>query len=296
MPELSPLVSTGIVQALIDAGLPPGTLNLIAHQPSDAAAVTRHLISHPGIKKINFTGSTNVGRLIAEFAGKNLKPVLLELGGKAPAIVWEDADVELAASQCAVGSFLHGGQICMSTERVIVHESIVGKFEEAFKRAIGGFSPESSEAPVLINKQAVEKSQRLVKDAVGKGAEILHGDANQPGNCATMRPVVVKGITKDMDLFYTESFGPTVSLMTVKTEEEALALANDTEYGLAAAVFTNDLQRGLRIAKKIESGAVHINGMTVHDETALPHGGESYIPGLSALTFRRTKMTTDEWI
>ncbi|RDL33261.1 putative salicylaldehyde dehydrogenase [Venustampulla echinocandica] len=272
-PEFSPMVSTGIVQALIDAGLPPGALNLIAHQPSDAVAVTKHLISHPSIKKINFTGSTNVGRIIAEFAGRNLKPVLLELGGKAPAIVWEDADVELAANQCAVGAFLHGGQICMSTERVIVHESVVEKFEEAFKNAVGGFAPESSEAPVLVSKLGVEKTQRLLKDAVNKGAIILHGDANQPDNCTTMRPVVVKGMTKEMDLYYTESFGPTVSLMTIKTEEEALALANDTEYGLTAAVFTKDLQRGLRMARGIESGAVHINGMTVHDETALPHGG-----------------------
>jgi acyl-CoA reductase-like NAD-dependent aldehyde dehydrogenase len=175
-PEFSPVTSTGFVRALHDAGLPEGVLNLIAHRPADAAAVTRHLIEHPTIKKINFTGSTNVGRIIAEMAGKNLKPVLLELGGKAPAIVWEDADIELAASECAVGAFLHSGQICMSTERIIVHENVIGRFEEAFRKAAARFAPEGGEKPVLINSAGVEKNQRLLKDAVSKGATILHGD------------------------------------------------------------------------------------------------------------------------
>ncbi|KAF4624584.1 hypothetical protein G7Y89_g13587 [Cudoniella acicularis] len=271
-PEFSPMCSTSIVKAFHDAGLPDGVLNLIAHKPADAAAVTKHLIEHPSIKKINFTGSTNVGRIIAELAGRNLKPVLLELGGKAPAIVWEDADIDLAAMECAVGSFLHSGQICMSTERVIVHENVIDKFEAAFKKAIGGFSPADADPPILINAAGVSKNQALLKDAVSKGATIIHGDATN-GSGTKMHPVVVKGTTKEMDLYYTESFGPTVSVMTVKSEEEALQLANDTEYGLSSAVFTRDLQRGLRLARGIESGAVHINGMTVHDETALPHGG-----------------------
>lgn len=272
-PEFSPLCSSHIVQCLHDAGLPSGVLSLLAHQPSDAAKITKHLIESPIIKKINFTGSTNVGRIIAELAGKNLKPVLLELGGKAPAIVWEDADLALAAKECVVGAFLHGGQICMSTERVIVHEAVVEEFEKEFVKAVKGFAPEGSEAPVLINAGGVEKNQKLLKDAVGKGAQVVHGD-HEAGEGAKMMPVIIKGVKKDMDLYYTESFGPTVSLMTIKTEEEALGLANDTEYGLSAAVFTKDLGRGLRMARGIESGAVHINGMTVHDETALPHGGK----------------------
>ncbi|KAG9235588.1 putative salicylaldehyde dehydrogenase [Amylocarpus encephaloides] len=272
-PEASPLTSLGIVQALHDAGLPAGVLNLIAHKPADAAAVTTHLIQHPSIKKINFTGSTNVGRIIAELAGKHLKPVLLELGGKAPAIVWEDADLDSAAMECVVGAFLHAGQICMSTERVIVHEKIAVDFEKAFKNAVTQFSPEDSPAPVLVSSAGVSKNQSLLKDAVSKGASIIHGKEPASDAGTKMHPVIVKGITKDMDLFYTESFGPTVSLMTVKSAEEALALANDTEYGLSSAVFTKDLATGLRFARGIESGAVHINGMTVHDETALPHGG-----------------------
>jgi acyl-CoA reductase-like NAD-dependent aldehyde dehydrogenase len=271
-PEFSPLCSHSIVKLFHDARLPEGVLNLLAHKPSDAPAVTKHLIASPIVKKVNFTGSTNVGRIIAELAGKNLKPVLLELGGKAPAIVWEDADLPAAASQCAVGAFLSNGQICMSTERIIVHEKVADEFEQHFKSAVAGFAPEKDEPGVLINKQSVEKNKRLLRDAVSKGATIIHGDPEN-GVDAKMRPVVVKGTRKDMDLYYTESFGPTVSLMVVKTEEEALELANDTEYGLSSAVFTGDLARGLRFAREIEAGAVHINGMTVHDEAALPHGG-----------------------
>ncbi|CZS95534.1 related to aldehyde dehydrogenase [Rhynchosporium graminicola] len=271
-PEFSPRCSQHLVQALHDAGLPAGVLNLVAHRSENAASITKHLIESPIIKKINFTGSTIVGRIIAELAAKNFKPVLLELGGKAPAIICEDADLELAAQECAVGAFLHGGQICMSTERIIVFEKVLPDFEVAFKKAVAAFAPEGGAKPVLINAAGVQKNKKLVADAVGKGARVLHGDV-KAGEGTSMMPVVVVGTKKDMDLFYTESFGPTVSVMAVQSEEEALELANDTEYGLNAAVFSRDLGRALRIAKGIECGAVHINGMTVHDETALPHGG-----------------------
>jgi acyl-CoA reductase-like NAD-dependent aldehyde dehydrogenase len=161
----------------------------------------------------------------------------------------------------------------MSTERIIVHEKVAADFEAHFKKAAAGFAPDGADPPVLINSAGVAKNLRLLKDAVEKGAIVLHGNP-EAGEGTKMMPVVVKGTKKGMDLFYTESFGPTVSVITVSTEEEALELANDTEYGLSASVFTKDLRTGLRMAKAIESGAVHINGMTVHDETALPHGGE----------------------
>ena len=176
--------------------------------------------------------------------------------------------------ECAKGSFLHSGQICMSTERVLVHEKVAKEFEEHFTAAIKTFAPSEQEAGCLINKGGVEKNKKLMKDAVDKGAILLHGNGEgEEGVGAKMRPAVIKGTTKDMDLYYTESFGPTVSLIEFKNEEEALQLANDTPYGLSSAVFTKDLGRGLRFAKEIESGAVHINHMTVHDEAALPHGG-----------------------
>lgn len=271
-PEFSPRCSWAIADCFRAGGLPAGVLNTIAHSTPTAAAVTKALIEDPRVKKINFTGSTLVGRIIAETAGRNLKPVLLELGGKAPAIVWEDADLELAATECAKGAFVHSGQVCMSTEKILVHKSVARAFEEKFAEKVTLMFG----APgVLVNKAGVERNVRLVKDALAKGAEVLVGSHEQdhqaPGT--HMAPVVVKGVTASMDMYSTESFGPTVSIIEVETEEEALRLANDTEYGLSSAVFTEDLRRGLRLARGIESGAVHINGMTVHDETSLPHGG-----------------------
>ncbi|KAH8800324.1 putative salicylaldehyde dehydrogenase [Xylogone sp. PMI_703] len=273
-PEMSPQCSYDIVTIFHGAGLPAGVLNLIAHQPSAAAAITKHLIQDPRVKKINFTGSTMVGRIIAKLAGENLKPVLLELGGKAPAIVLDDADIILAANQCIRGAFFHSGQVCMSTERILVHELIAKEFEAELIKALSLFIPEDGPAPVLINGASVEKNKRLLEDAVSKGANLIAGSVKAYEDRPTkMRPVIVKGTRKDMNLYYIESFGPTVSLIIVKSEEEAVEIANDTEYGLTAAVFTRDLARGMRVADAIESGAVHINGMTIHDEAALPHGG-----------------------
>ena len=272
--EVSPR-SLGVVGTVFrEAGLPDGVLNIIQHHPEDAATVTKALIEHPAVKKINFTGSTAVGRIIAKLAGENLKPVLLELGGKAPAIVLEDADLKLAAQACALGAFMHSGQICMSTERILVEKSISTKFADELKGAIEAIFPSSGEALVLVSSVGVKKNKALLADAKKKGAEVLYGDINaEEAQAERMRPVVVKGVKKGMDLYYNESFGPTVSFIEVENEQEAIKVANDTEYGLSSAVFTKDLARGLRIAKRIESGAVHINAMSVHDEPSLPHGG-----------------------
>ena len=227
----------------------------------------------------------------------------MELGGKAPAIVLQDADLEKAAHGCAVGAFLHSGQICMSTERILVHSSIADKFREALKTAFEKTYGSESRAPILISTPPVQKNKKLVQEALSKGATVLSGDVNAKEHSDTrMRPIVVDGVTKDMDLYQTESFGPTVSLIVVESEEEAVEIANDTEYGLSSTVYTQDLAAGLRIAKQIETGyvvsspplpfssivsphykvrgfkadiasAVHINNMTVHDEPSLPHGG-----------------------
>lgn len=162
----------------------------------------------------------------------------------------------------------------MSTERILVHESILSPFRTHLQTAISTLYSAPHPAPCLVTPVGVSKNQSLVSDALAKGATLLSGSLHSPEPIDTrMRPLVVEGLTKEMDLFYTESFGPTVGVFPFATEVEALALANDTEYGLSAAVFTTDLARGLRVARGIESGAVHVNGMTVHDEPALPHGG-----------------------
>tara|TARA_R110002003_G_scaffold140_2_gene12768 strand:- start:18025 stop:19005 length:981 start_codon:yes stop_codon:yes gene_type:complete len=279
--EFCPRIWWAIGNVLTEAGLPAGALNVLFHRPEDAAQVTTALIEHPCIKKINFTGSTAVGRIVASLAGKNLKPVLMELGGKASAIVLEDADLKNAATQCALGAFLHSGQICMSSERVLVHKNIKSEFIEAFKQSVEGIFGGDKPAPVVVASPAIERNKRLISEAVKAGASVVHGDhekdevhpETQEKSATRMRPVIVDGVNKDMDLFYTESFGPSVSVIDISSDEEAVEIANDTDYGLSAAVFTKDLARGLRIAKQIESGAVHINSMTVHDEWTLPHGG-----------------------
>ncbi|CAK3762886.1 Vanillin dehydrogenase [Lecanosticta acicola] len=272
--ELSPRVYWALGSVLKEAGLPDGVLNVLYHRPSDAADVTNALIENPAIRKVNFTGSTAVGSILAAKAGKELKPCLMELGGKASAIVCEDANIKQAAFQVALGSFLHAGQICMATERVLVNKNIIQQFGEELKAATEAVYSPNNDAPVLVAKATVEKNQRLHSDALQKGARIIYGDtASASPDTYRIRPVIISDVTKDMEIFYTESFGPTVSLIPVESDEEAIDLANDTEYGLSGAIFTESLGRGLKIARAIEAGAVHINSMSVHDESGLPHGG-----------------------
>jgi acyl-CoA reductase-like NAD-dependent aldehyde dehydrogenase len=272
--EVSPRTMLAIASVFHEAGLPDGVLNVIFNERSTAAAVTTALIQNPHVRKINFTGSTAVGRIVGRLAGENLKPIVLELGGKAPAIVWEDADLELAAEQCALGSFINSGQVCMATEKILVHKAVRAEFEKKLAASVAKIFPAEKDAPVLINAVAVERNKKLVRDAVSRGASVLHGDVDLEEMSQTrLRPVVVHNVTPDMDLYKTESFGTTVSVVEIETEDEAIRLANDTEYGLSSAVFTSDLRRGLRIAREIETGAVHINNMSIHDESALPHGG-----------------------
>ena len=259
------------------AGLPDGVLNLVFHRPQDASAITTALIAHPAIKKVNFTGSTAVGAIISAAAGKYLKPIITELGGKASAIVLHDADLEKAAGACTMGAFLHAGQVCMATERVIVHASIFDQFIEAFKKSTAAIYGENGHAPVLINAAGANKTKALVKSAVENGADVVLGDpaeSTNPNEFSTgMKPIILNNVQRETELYKKESFGPSVALYTFNTEAEALQIANDTEYGLSGAVFTNNLAAGLRIAKGYETGAVHINHMTIHDESNLPHGG-----------------------
>jgi acyl-CoA reductase-like NAD-dependent aldehyde dehydrogenase len=260
--ELSPRCFWAISSVLHEAGLPPGVLNLLFHRPEDAPQITTALIEHPAVKKVNFTGSTAVGRIIAQTAGKHLKPVALELGGKASAIVLDDADLEKAATQCALGAFLHSGQVCMSTERILVHKAIKPQFIEAFKSATEAIFGASKPAPVLVQSAGVTKNKHLISEAVKAGASVIFGDpcveemlpdTDEPSR-TRMRPIIVDGVTKDMELFHTESFGPSVSLIEIETDEEAIDIANDTDYGLTGAVFTENLGRGIRIARGIDSG------------------------------------------
>lgn len=272
-PERAPACYWLLADIFHKVGLPHGCLNTIIHRSEDGAEITSTLIAAPAVKKINFTGSTAVGSIVASLAGQHLKPTLMELGGKAPAIVCEDADLNLAALHCALGAFMYSGQICMSTERILVHKDIVSEFRDVLKQTIDQVFPNKN-GLVLVDKIPVTKVKKLLDDAVGKGAKVVYGDTKDTLSLSTaMRPVILEDVKEQMELYYTESFGPTVSLFVVESDDQAIKIANDTEYGLSSAVFTKNLQRGIKIAKKIETGAVHINSMSVHDESALPHGG-----------------------
>ncbi|KAF2159725.1 hypothetical protein M409DRAFT_70791 [Zasmidium cellare ATCC 36951] len=253
------------------AGLPPGCLNIIYHRPQDAGAVTAHLVAHPAIGKINFTGSTLIGSTVAKTAGEHAKPTLMELGGKEPAIVLADADLHKAAAACFAGALSHAGQICMSTERILVLRSVAHGFVKALQEVI---EKDFSQQQFVYSVQGAKKIRGLIRDALRKGARLAYGDERSLDDetCA-MTPLITVDVPKNADLYYTESFGPSASIFVVDTDDEAVELANDTAFGLSSSVFSEDLNHALTIANRIEAGATHINTMTIHDEATLPHGG-----------------------
>jgi acyl-CoA reductase-like NAD-dependent aldehyde dehydrogenase len=250
-----------IVEAFAAAGFPEGVVSLVTNEPADAAEVVGTLIDHPAVRRINFTGSTAVGRIIARRAAEQLKPVLLELGGKAPLIVLEDADLEEAVKAAAFGAFMNAGQICMSTERIIVVEAVAEEFVRKLTEKAAAMPPAA--VGEQVDEEAQAKVAALVDDAMSKGARWVAGTAG----------IVIDGVTPDMQLYRDESFGPVVGIIRVADEEEAIRVANDSEYGLSAAVFTRDAARGLRVARQIRSGICHVNGPTVQDEPQMPFGG-----------------------
>ncbi|CAN5407950.1 aldehyde dehydrogenase [soil metagenome] len=273
--EQCPRTHALIVEAFVEANLGEGVVNLITNAPADAAEIVGALIDHPAVRRINFTGSTHVGRIIAQRAAGLLKPVLLELGGKAPLIVLEDADLDEAVKAAAFGAFMNSGQICMSTERIIVVESVADDFAARFKAKVGGMAvgdPREGKTPLgaVVDQKTVDCVQGLIDDALANGAEQLVGGK---GDGVLMPAHVIDKVTPEMRLFRDESFGPVVGIIRARDEAHAVELANDTEYGLSAAVFTRDIARGLRIAKQIKTGICHVNGPTVHDEAQMPFGG-----------------------
>ncbi|KAK4496064.1 hypothetical protein PRZ48_012043 [Zasmidium cellare] len=253
------------------AGLPPGCLNIIYHRTQDAGPVTAHLVAHPAIGKINFTGSTMVGSIIAKTAGEHAKPTLMELGGKAPAIVLADADLNKAALACAAGALSHAGQICMSTERIIVLRSVADAFVKTLQEVI---EKSFSHPQFVYSLQGAKKIRGLIRDALDKGARLAYGkETSLDDKTCAMTPLITIDVPKNAALYYTESFGPSASIYVVDTDDEALALANDTAFGLSSSVFSENLNHALTIANRIESGATHVNTMSIHDEATLPHGG-----------------------
>lgn len=273
--EQCPRTHALIVEAFAEAGLPEGAVGLVTNAPADAGEIVGALIDHPEVRRVNFTGSTAVGRIIAKRAAEHLKPVLLELGGKAPLIVLEDADLDEAVKAAAFGAFMNQGQICMSTERIIVVEAVAEAFAAKFREKVASMpvgDPREGKTPLgaVVDDKTVAHCRSLIDDALAQGASRLVGGEAQG---VLMPAHVIDKVTPAMKLFRDESFGPVVGIVHARDEAHAVALANDTEYGLSASVFTRDTARGLRVARQIRSGICHVNGPTVHDEPQMPFGG-----------------------
>lgn len=274
--EQCPRTHALIIEAFAEAGFPEGVVNVVTNDPKDAGEVVGALIDAPQVKRINFTGSTAVGKIIAKRAAEHLKPVLLELGGKAPMLVLHDADLDEAVKAAAFGAYMNQGQICMSTERIIVVESVADEFARKFAEKVKSMpvgDPREGKTPLgaVVDRKTVDHCYSLVADAVGKGAVLLTGGETTQN--VLMPAHLVDKVTPDMKLFRDESFGPVVGIIRARDEEHAIELANDTEYGLSSAVFTKDTARGLKVAKRIQAGICHINASTVSDEPQMPFGG-----------------------
>lgn len=273
--ETCPRTHEIIVEAFAEAGFPEGVVNVVTNAPADAGDVVGALIDAPAVKRINFTGSTAVGRIIAKRAAEHLKPCLLELGGKAPLIVLEDADLDEAVKAAAFGAFMNQGQICMSTERIIVVEAVADAFAAKFAakaKSLATGDPREGTTPLgaVVDRKTVDHVNSLINDATAKGATVLSGGT---ADTVLMPATVVDGVTSAMNLYRDESFGPIVAMIRAKDEADAIRLANDSDYGLSASVFTKDTARGLGVARQIKSGICHVNGPTVHDEAQMPFGG-----------------------
>ncbi|PRY81308.1 aldehyde dehydrogenase family protein [Marivita geojedonensis] len=271
--ELCPKTHEWVADTICGAGLPPGVLNYITNAPDHAEEVVEALIAHPAVRRVNFTGSTRVGREIAVTAAHHLKPCLLELSGKGTAIVLADADLDLAARAIAHGSFFNQGQICMSTERIIVADAVADDFAgrlaneaEALRFEPGQPGPLGA----LISPAAAVRLRAMINDALSKGAELITGGELSGGG---IQPAVLDRVAPGMMFYDEEAFGPITGIIRVADAEEALALANDTDFGLVASVFSRDTEAARDMLCQIETGIGHVNGSTVYDDPRLPFGG-----------------------
>jgi acyl-CoA reductase-like NAD-dependent aldehyde dehydrogenase len=258
-----------------EAGLPAGVLNIVTHAPGAAGPIGTVLIEHPAVRRLNFTGSSQVGRMIAEAAGAQLKRVVVELGGHNPLIVLGDADLEYAVNASAFGAYLHQGQICMSTRRIYVERSIadefIGKLAEKTKDLKVG-DPKEHDTVIgpLINEQALATVKGRVEQAVSAGAKVLAG-GEAVGPC--FQATLLTDVPDDSEFAKHETFGPVAAVEIVDSAEEAVEKANQTSYGLSAGIITSDRDRGFSLAQLIDSGIVHVNDQTVADEPQMPFGG-----------------------
>jgi acyl-CoA reductase-like NAD-dependent aldehyde dehydrogenase len=274
--ELSPYVG-GLHWGVIfsEAGLPEGVLNIVTHAPGQAAGIGDELVENPSVRCINFTGSTETGRRLAEAAARNLKRLVLELGGYNPLIVLADADLDYAVDAAAFGAFFHQGQICMSARRIIVERPIAASFVDKLVEKTNGLKvgdPREQDTIIgpLITDSALDAVKSRVDDAVAKGARVLAG-GEAVGAC--YQPTLLADVPENSDFARIETFGPVAAVEVVDSVDQAVERANATTYGLASGILTSDTERGLALAQQIEAGIVHVNDQPVGDEPQMPFGG-----------------------
>jgi len=274
-PELTPLTTLYFVKILEEAGLPPGVVNVIT--TSTSGKVSAPIIADPRLRKLSFTGSTEVGRKLLQQAAEGILRTSMELGGNAPFLIFDDADLGAAVDGAMLAKFRNIGQACTAANRFIVHEAVADEFAarvtervQAFK--VGRGTEEGVQIGPLINDDAVQKADSLVRDATGRGAKVLTGGRpiDRPGTF--YEPTVVAGVRPGSDILREEIFGPVLSIVTFGDEDEAVRIANDTEYGLVSYAYTKDLARGQRLIESLETGMLGLN-MGVVSNAAAPFGG-----------------------
>ena len=274
--EESP-VSGGLMLAEVfeAAGCPPGVLNVVSCSRANVAEIGELMVAHPAVGTIAFTGSEAVGRILGAAAGRHLKKADLELGGNDAAIILADADLDAALDATVFGAFQHAGQICMATKRIIVEEPIAEEFTGRLVERVRALkygdptNPDTAVGPI-INDEGVAKLADAIDDAKAKGAEVLVGGGVEG---PYVQPTLLAGVGVGMKAHSEELFGPVRAVYTAADADEALAIANDSDYGLSGAIWTEDEQRGLDLAARFETGMVHINDTTISAEPHVPFGG-----------------------
>jgi vanillin dehydrogenase len=292
----TPGIAYKIATLFARAGVPAGLVNAVSGKGS---VVGDAMVTHPRIAMVAFTGSTEVGLRIAQLAAEQFKKCTLEMGGKSPLLIFEDADIELAVDAATFGIFNHQGQICMVNSRILVHRDIYPEFLEKFKwkaasLPIGSSGNSHCVIGPLINENQVSIVKGHIDDALSKGASLITGGKH---NGLFYEPTILADVTHEMNVYAEETFGPLVSVIPFDTVNEAIEIANDTPYGLSAAVITRNMETAFKVARKLDSGSVHINDSTVYDEPMAPFGGvKSSGMGREGGHYSIEEMTELKWI
>lgn len=295
--EDSPITGGTLIGKIFEeAGVPKGLLNVVV---TDIKEIGDAFVEHPIPRIISFTGSTKVGSHIGQLAVKHFKKPLLELGGNSAFIILEDADIDYAVQAATFSRFTHQGQICMSANRILVQKPIYQEFVDKYKEKVSTLTmgdpsdPQTIIGPVINHRQA-ETLEKLIEKGIEQGAvPLVRG--NITGRM--VEPTVLVNVKPDMEVAQEELFGPVVCIIPFETEEEGIAIANDTRFGLSGAIHTSNLERGVELAKKVHTGMIHVNDVTINDEPIVAFGGEKQ-SGLGRLNgeWSLDEFTTMKWI